>query len=139
MLYGLVLATFALLVAVVSLSLAWRSRSRGTSRVSAFLERSLRSFAYAQITLATAIVASVALARLTSGPLGPYAGGAFERVPSEELFEEDLVIERDEEIQLQIPADPPYTITTHAFVIDGAQLPRRGLVLPWRAQRRRRS
>ena len=28
-LYGLVLATFALLVAVVSLSLAWRSRSRG--------------------------------------------------------------------------------------------------------------
>ncbi len=93
-LYGLVLATFALLVAVVSLGVAWISRSRGTSRARAFLARSLRSFAYAQITLAAAIVATVVLARLTSGPLGPYPGGAFEGVASEEPFEEDLVIER---------------------------------------------
>jgi hypothetical protein len=118
-LYGLVLVTFAVLVAVVSLGLAWSSRSRGTSPASAFLERSLRSFAYAQITLASALIATAILARLTSGPLGPFAGGPFEGVPSDQPFEEGLLIQGDE-IQLQISADPPYTITTHAFMIDGA-------------------
>ena len=133
-LYGLVLVTFALLVAVVSLGLAWSSRSRGTSRASAFLERILRSFAYAQITLAIALAATMVLvlARLTSGPLGPYPGGAFEGVPSEEPFEEDLVIEPDEEIQLQIPADPPYTITTHAFLIDGTLYVGADFVFPFK-------
>ncbi|MHC4492707.1 MAG: hypothetical protein ACYTDU_13900 [Planctomycetota bacterium] len=133
-LYGLVLVTFALLVAGVSLALAWSSRSSGTARASAFLARSLRSFAYAQITLATALalVAAVAMARLTSGPLGPYPGGAFEGMPSEEPFEEDLVIEPDEEIQLQIPADPPYTITTHAFMIEGALYVGADFVFPFK-------
>ncbi|MEN8181122.1 MAG: hypothetical protein ABFS46_01155 [Myxococcota bacterium] len=131
-LYGLVLATFAVVVAAVSLGLARGSRTRGTSRASAFLERSLRSFAYAQTTLVVALVATATLARLTSGPLGPYPGGAFEGVPSEEPFEEDLVLERDEEIQLQIPADPPYTITTHAFLIDRALYVGADFVLPFK-------
>ncbi len=118
-LYGLVLVTFAVLVAVVSLSRAWISRSRGTSRANFLLERSLRSFAYAQITLAGALIAAAFLARLSSGPLGPFPGGPFEGVASDQPFEEGLLIQGDE-IQLQISADPPYTITTHAFMIDGA-------------------
>ena len=118
-LYGLVLVIFAVIVAVVSLGLVWIYRSRGASRASAFLERSLRSFAYAQITLAGALIATAILARLTSGPLGPFPGGPFEGVPSDQPFEAGLLIQGDE-IQLQISADPPYTITTHAFMIDGA-------------------
>ena len=117
--YGVVLVTFALVVGVVSLGLSRSDRSRGSSRATAFLQRSLRSFAYAQITLVTALVATAFLARLTSGPLSSFAGGAFEGAPSEQPFEEGLALKGDE-IQMQIPADPPYTITTHAFVIDGA-------------------
>ena len=118
-LYGLVLGAFVLVVAVVSLGRAWRSRSRWTLRASAFIERSLRSFSNAQMTLAAAIVATAIVARLTSGPLGPLPGGPFDGVASEEPFEERLVIEGNE-IQLQIPGDPPYTITTHAFIVHGA-------------------
>ena len=130
-LYGLVLATFGLVVAVVSLGLVWISRGRGTSRARAFVERSLRSFVYAQTTLATALVVTALLARLTSGPLGPFAGGPFDGVPSVEPFEENLVIERDE-IQLQIPAEPPYTITTHGFLIDGCLYVGADFVLPFK-------
>ena len=117
--YGVVLVTFALVVGAVSLGLAWSSRSSGIPPVTVFLERSLRSFVYAQITLGAALVAIAVLARLTSGPLGLFPGGAFEGVPSEQPFEAGLVSSGDE-IQMQIPTDPPYTITTHAFVIDGA-------------------
>ena len=83
-------------LAVVSLGLARSSRSRGTSQATAFLQRSLRSFVCAQITLATALVATAILARLTSGPLGPFPGGAFEGVPSEQPFEEGLAFKGDE-------------------------------------------
>jgi hypothetical protein len=131
-LYALVLVTFGLVVAAVSLGLQWSSRSRGTSRTSRFLARSLRSFAYAQITLVAAILTTVALARLMSGPLGPHPGGAFEGVPSDERFEEVLAIGPHEEIQLQIPADPPYTITTHAFMVDGALYVGADFVLPFK-------
>ena len=130
-LYSVVLVTLALLVAVVSLALAWSSRSRGTSRANAFLERILRSFAQAQITLAAALVATAILARLTSGPVSPFPGGAFEGVPSEQLFEEGLA-RKSNEIQMQIPADPPYTITTHAFVIDGALYVGADFVFPFK-------
>lgn len=126
-LYGVLLLAFALFVAVVSLGLARSSRSRA----GAFVERSLRSFAYAEITLATALVATAILARLTSGPWGPFAGGPFEGVASEQPFEEGLVIEGDE-IQMQIPTDPPYTITTHAFMIDGALYVGADFVFPFK-------
>ncbi len=53
-------------------------------------------------------------------------------MPSEELFEEDLVIEGDEEIQMQIPGDPPYSITTHAFMIDGALYVGADFVFPFK-------
>lgn len=131
-LYGLVLLLFAGVVGVVWLGLARGARTRGSARASTFLERSLRSFSYAQITLVAAMIATAALARLTSGPLGPYPGGAFEGTPSEEPFDETLSLEPDEEIQLQIPADPPYTITTHAFLIDGALYVGADFVLPFK-------
>ena len=115
-LYALVLVIFALVVGVASFFLARSSREQGTFRAAAFLKRSLRSFVYGQITLATAMVAAATLARLTSGPLGPFPGGAFDGVPSMEPFEEGFAIE-GYEIQLQIPRDPPYTSTTHAFRI----------------------
>ncbi len=130
-LYGLVLAAFALVVAVASFGLRWTSRGRGLSRARAFVERSLRSFFYAQVTLAVALVATALLARLTSGPLGPFAGGPFDGVPSVEPFEDSLVIERDE-IQLQIPAELPYTITTHAFLIDGCLYVGADFLLPFK-------
>ena len=129
--YGVILVTFALVVAVLSLGLARSSRSRGTSRATAFLQRSLRSFVYAQITLAAALGATAILARLTSGPLGPFPGGAFEGVPSGVPLEEALPFEADE-IRLQIPTDPPYTITTHAFVIDGALYVGADFVFPFK-------
>ena len=75
--YGVVLVTFALVVGVVSLGLAGSTRSSRTARATAFLQRSLRSFAYAQITLGTVLVATAFLVRLTSGSLGFFAGGAF--------------------------------------------------------------
>ncbi len=130
-LYGLVLGTLALIVSVVSLGLAWSARSRGPSRANAFRERILRSFVYAQVTLATALIATAILARLTSGPLGPFPGGTFEGAPSEQPTEEHLAFEGDE-IQIQIPADSPYTITTHAFVIDGALYVGADFVFPFK-------
>ncbi len=39
---------------------------------------------------------------------------------------------KGDEIQLQIPADPPYTITTHAFVIDGALYVGADFVFPFK-------
>ena len=117
--YSVILVSFALVVGVVSLSLARSSPSKGNTRAAVFLQRSLRSFVYAQITLSAVLVAIAILARLTSGPLGLFPGGAFEGVPSEHPFEPGLVSQGDE-IQMQIPTDPPYTITTHAFVIDDA-------------------
>ena len=130
--YAFVLVTFGLIVAAVSLGVRWSSRSRGAARASAFLARGLRSFTYAQLTLGAAILVSMVLARLMSGPLGPYPGGAFEGVPSDEPFEEGLVIGPHEEIQLQIPGDPPYTITTHAFIVDGAVYVGADFVLPFK-------
>ncbi len=126
-LYGLVLLTLALVVSVVSFVLARSSRSRAN----AFRERILRSFVYAQVTLATALIATAILARLTSGPLGPFPGGTFEGAPSEQPTEEHLAFEGDE-IQIQIPADSPYTITTHAFVIDGALYVGADFVFPFK-------
>ena len=130
-LYGFILVAFALVVGVVSIVLARRSPARGTSRATAFLGRSLRSFFYAQITLATALIASALLARLTSGPLGPFAGAPFDDPLSEGRFEESFPSEGGE-IQLQIPGDPPYTITTHAFVIDGALYVGADFVFPFK-------
>lgn len=130
-LYGLVVAMFGLLVGGVSFGLARSSRSRGRSRSGDFVARSLRSFSRAQVTLATALVAAAVLARLTSGPLGPFPGGAFEGVPSKGPVEAGLLLD-EEEIQLQVPADPPYTITTHAFVIDGSLYVGADFVLPFK-------
>ncbi len=118
-LYGAVLTAFIFVVGVGFFALLRASSSTGGSRAHAFLGRSLRSFVYAQITLATALVGTAVLARLTSGPLGPFPGMAFEGAPSEVPLEEALPFEGDE-IELQIPTDPPYTITTHAFEIDGS-------------------
>jgi hypothetical protein len=130
-LYGLVVATFGLLVGAVSFGLVWRSRSRGSPRSGDFVERSFRSFSHAQITLATALVAAAVVAWWTSGPLGPFPGGAFEGMPSKGPVEDELLLDEGE-IQLQVPADPPYTITTHAFVIDGALYVGADFVFPFK-------
>lgn len=81
--------------------------------------RTLRSFVHAELTLGLAILVTATVARLGSGPIGPFAGGPFQQAASSEL-PMDLEPLDAEEIQLQIPSDPPYTITTHGFVIDGA-------------------
>jgi hypothetical protein len=130
-LYGLVVVAFGLVVGLVWIGLTRISRSSGALRASRFVERSLRSFSYAQITLAVALLVTAVLARAMSGPLGPFPGGAFKGTPSDRAFEADLVIE-GEEIQLQIPADPPYTITTHAFVIEGALYVGADFVFPFK-------
>ncbi len=130
-LYGLVLATSALIVAGVSLGLAWRSPSSGSARASAFRQRSVRSLSLAQLTLAVALVVTAVLARFTSGPLGPFAGGAFEGARSEVPLEQCFPL-AEEEIQIQLPTDPPYTITTHAFVIDGALYVGADFVFPFK-------
>ena len=59
------------------------------------------------------------MARFGSGPIGPFAGGPFREVAAAGL-PTDLSYWGGEEIQLQISSDAPYTITTHAFWIDGA-------------------
>lgn len=130
-LYGSVVATFGLIVAVVSLAMQRICRAQGTRRVADFAERSVRSFSRAQVTLAVALVCAATVSRLTSGPLGPFPGGAFEGVPSGDLLEHDLRLAGDE-IQLQVPANPPYTITTHAFSIDGALYVGADFVFPFK-------
>lgn len=117
-LYGGVVGAFGLIVVGGSLVLARCSSSHGARRVRDFAERSVRSFSLAQVTLAAALLAAAIVARLTSGPLGPFPGGAFQGAPEHALVERVLQLEGDE-IQLQVPANPPYTITTHAFEVDG--------------------
>lgn len=112
--YALLLAAFGLVVGVVRAGLA---RRRGAGRARAFVARALRSFARAQGTLALALVATAVLARATSGPVGPFAGGPFEGSVSQAPFEADRMMP-EEAIALQIPGDPPYTITAHAFWIE---------------------
>jgi hypothetical protein len=130
-LYGVVVATFGLLVGAVTFALARSSRWRSHSPPGDFAVRSLRSFSRAQATLFTALVAAAVLARLTSGPLGPFPGGPFQGVPFEGPFEAELLRD-DEEVQLQVPAPSPYTITTHAFVIDGSLYVGADFVFPFK-------
>ncbi len=128
---GFVVAMFVLLVGGIRLGIARRSRSQHSSRSADFVERSVRSFSNAQVTLVVALAAAAILARLTSGPLGPFPGRAFAGVPSQGSLEAELPLDVDE-IQLQVPAEPPYTITTHAFVIDGSLYVGADFVFPFK-------
>jgi len=130
-LYGSVVAAFGLVVAGASLVRALHSRSQDTRRAGSLAERSVRSFSLAQITLTIALLATATVARLTSGPLGPFHGGPFEGVVIRGLVTSDLQLDGDE-IQLQVPANPPYTITTHAFAIDGALYVGADFVFPFK-------
>ena len=125
-----VFGAFAL-VSAAGMGLAQRASSEGAARASSFLRRSVRSFTYGQIALAIAVLLTVAFARFTSGPIGPFPGGPFEDPPSAGLDPEGWRIDGNE-IQLQIPGDPPYTITTHAFVIDGALYVGADFVFPFK-------
>jgi hypothetical protein len=116
-LYGLVVSSFGILVGAVSFGLGRISPVPSRSRD--FVARSFGSFTRAQLTLAVALVGAAVLARSTSGPLGPFPGGPFQATPSKSPFNAEFKLE-SEEIQMQVPAQSPYTITTHAFVIDGS-------------------
>ena len=103
----------------------------GPARARRFLRTSLRSFVYAQLTLGSALAAVALVARLGSGPIGPFPGGPFRgRASSGPLA--DVTALDAEEVQLQIPAEPPYTITTHAFLIDGSLYVGADFVFPFK-------
>ena len=115
----------ALAVLAGGVALAWavhRLRSTGEAALRSrrdLVRRILRSFVMAELTLAGAILAVAVIARLGSGPIGPFAGGPF-REEAATALPAQLEPLDVEEIQLQVPSDPPYSITTHGFVIDGA-------------------
>lgn len=127
-LYGIVLSAFAAFVGAPYLV---QRRRFGPVRASRFLARCLRSFARAQITLAVVIVATAVVARFSSGPLGPFPGGVFRGTASDQPFDDGLDLGGGE-IQLTVPADPPYTITTHAFLIDGSLYVGADFLLPFK-------
>lgn len=130
-LYALVLLTFALVVLAGFIWFARGSSHKRTPRRIHFLARFFRSFAKAQITLGLVLLATAIVARSASGPLGPFSGGRFEGTPSELAFHDGFTIEGDE-VQIQISSDPPYTITTHAFMISEALYVGADFVFPFK-------
>jgi hypothetical protein len=94
--------------------------SRG-ARFSGVLARLLKSFALAELTVFVALAGVGALSRVSPGPIGALAGGPFRGDLTAVCPSDWSITEGLSEIQIQIPAVRPYSITTHFFVVD-AQL-----------------